>query len=94
MASVDWSIGRACEIGNQYTLPDDMRYHLILSRFCDRVTRIMSGNNASPLGMPEDGERVLLMNVLEEDLNTIEAQFSGKLSRELNFPSTPLLGDY
>jgi len=82
MASVDWSIDRACEIGNQYTLPDDMRYHLILSRFCDRVTRIMSGNTANPLGMPEDGERVLLMNVLEEDLNTLEAQFNGKLSRE------------
>ncbi|KAE9369652.1 hypothetical protein N431DRAFT_427821 [Stipitochalara longipes BDJ] len=81
MAGIDWSIDRACEVGNQYTLPDDMRYHLILSRFCDRVTRIMSGNNASPLGMPADGDRVLLMNVLEQDLNTIEAQFDGKLSQ-------------
>ena len=42
----------------------------------------MSGNNASPLGMPPDSERVLLMNVLEEDLNTLEVQFDGKLSRE------------
>ena len=78
----DWSIDRACEIGNHYTLPDDMRYHLILVKFCDRVTKIMSGNLSSPLGMPADGERVLLMNVLEDDLDTLEAQFSGKLSRE------------
>jgi hypothetical protein len=78
----DWSIDRACEIGNHYTLPDNMRYHLILVKFCDRVTKIMSGNNSSPLGMPADGERVLLMNVLEDDLDTLEAQFSGKLSRE------------
>lgn len=81
MGCFDWSIDRACELGNPYTLPDDMRYHLILLRFCDRVTRIMSGNNSSPLGMPADGERVLLMNILEEDLNTLEAQFDGKLSR-------------
>jgi len=42
----------------------------------------MSGNNASPLGMPPDSERVLPMNILEEDLNILEAQFDGKLSRE------------
>jgi hypothetical protein len=81
----DWSIDRACEIGNPYTLPDDMRYHLILLRFCDRVSKIMSGNNSSPLGMPADGERMLLMNVLEEDLNTLEAQFSGRISREFQY---------
>jgi hypothetical protein len=82
MGCFEWSIDRACEVGNSYTLPDSMRYHLILLRFCDRVTKIMSDNNASPLGMPPDSERVLLMNVLEEDLNTLEAQFDGKLSRE------------
>lgn len=46
----------------------------------------MSGNNSSPLGMPADGERVLLMNLLEEELNTLEAQFAGKLSRESSLP--------
>lgn len=78
----DWSIDRACELGNANTLPDDMRYHLILMRFCDRVTKMMSGDNSSPLGMPADCERGLLMNVLEEELNTLEAHFRGKLSRE------------
>jgi hypothetical protein len=86
MGCFDWSTDRACEIGNPNTLPDDMRYHLIFLRFCDRVTKIMSGDNSSPLGMPADGERVLLMNVLEEDLNTLEAQFRGKLSRECQIP--------
>ena len=82
MGGFEWSIERACEVGNSYTLPDSMRYHLKLLRFCDRVTKIMSGNNASPLGMPPDSERVLLMNILEEDLDILEAQFDGKLSRE------------
>jgi hypothetical protein len=91
MACIDWSIDRACEIGNQYSLPDDMRYHLMMSRFCDRVTKIMSGNNASQLGMPADGDRVLLMNVLEEDLNTMEAQFAGKLSRKLHLTQISLI---
>jgi hypothetical protein len=86
MGCFDWSIDRACEVSNPYTLPDKMRYHLIFLRFCDRITKIMSGTNSSPLGMPEDGERVLWMNFLEEDLNILEAHFNGKLSHEFPLP--------
>jgi len=82
MTCFDWGIDRACEVGNSYTLPDDMRYHLILLRFCDRVTKLMSGNMSSPLGLPADSERVLLMNLLEEDLDALEATLIGKLSRQ------------
>ncbi len=89
MGCFDWSIDRACEVGNPYTLPEDMRYHLIFLRFCNKVTKIMSGNNSSSLGIPADSERVLLMNLLEEELNTLEAESNEKLSRKLPLPNTP-----
>jgi len=41
IAPFDWTIDRACEIGNIYTLPDELRFKLIIQRHCNRVTRAM-----------------------------------------------------
>jgi hypothetical protein len=79
----DWSIDRFCELGNTHTLTDDLRYHLIIQRFCYRVSRVMSANVCDPLGLPPDSQHPLMMKVLEHDLNTLEGQIFGKLSRKI-----------
>lgn len=76
----DWSVDRACETGNAHTLTDDLRYHLIIQRFCYRVSKIMSANVSDPLGLPPDNQHPLLMKVLEHDLNSLEGEIFGKLS--------------
>jgi len=76
----DWSVDRACEIGSVHTLTDDLRYHLIIQKFCYRVSKVMSGNVADPLGLPPDSQHPLMMRVLEHDLNALEAEIFGKLS--------------
>jgi hypothetical protein len=76
----DWSVDRACETGNAHTLTDDLRYHLIIQRFCYRVSKFMSANVSDPLGLPPDDQHPLMMKILEHDLNTLEGQIFGKLS--------------
>jgi len=76
----DWSIDRACEPGNPYSLPDGMRHHLIIQRFSHRINSIMSGNASDPLGLPSDSERYMMMNLLNKELDMMEAKFQHQLS--------------
>jgi hypothetical protein len=76
----DWSIDRACETGNLYSLPDDMRYHLIIQRLCHRITKTMSSNVSHQNGLPPDNERYLMMNLLENDIDAAEGQFGHNIS--------------
>jgi hypothetical protein len=78
-ACFDWSIERACESGNEYSTPDDLRYHLIIQRFCHRATKIMSSNISDPLGLPAYDQHDLMMSLLEHDCATMEGQLSDKL---------------
>lgn len=80
----DWSVDRACETGNAHTLTDDLRYHLIIQKFCYRVSKVMSANVSDPLGLPPDSQHPLMMKVLEHDLNALEGQIFGKLSCEIS----------
>lgn len=70
----DWATDRACEVGNAYTLPDDLRHHLILQRFAHKATQLISNNRADPLGFPSESEFAVVMEMLEADLGVIEAQ--------------------
>lgn len=80
-APFDWTIDRACEIGNIYTLPDDIRFKLIIQRYCNRVTKIMwnivydvstAQLSNRPLSFVESWERD--MTTLEIELNKFESE--------------------
>jgi len=68
----NWKINQACEDSDEYSLPVDLRHHLTVQRFSHRVVKVMSGNSDHPFGTPTDGERILLMNLLEREIYDIE----------------------
>lgn len=80
MSCFDWSIDRACETGNPYSLPDDLRFHLIVQRFCHRITKAMSGNVSHQLGLPSENERYILINLLETEIDSAEGQFQQRMT--------------
>jgi hypothetical protein len=70
--SSDWTIDRACETGNVYTIPDNLRYHLLLQRFLVRVDKAMADRTRSPTGQPIERESDGSMGLLESDLEELE----------------------
>jgi hypothetical protein len=82
----DWTIDRACEVGTKYTLPDEIRHHLIMQRICYRITKAMSGNGSDPSGLPLENERYILLNMFETDINTAEGEFGKHVSGKWNRP--------
>ncbi|PON20680.1 C6 zinc finger domain-containing protein [Trichoderma gamsii] len=72
LSSNDWTIDRACEPGNNYTVPDNLRYHLLIQRFLARVDEAMSKRTCSPTGHPVQRESDGLMRLLECDLEDLE----------------------
>lgn len=79
-ACFDWSIDQVCEQGlGGFSLPDDMRHHLIIQRFCNRVTKAMlSGPNG--IGLPLEHDRYLQMMLLEEEINVIGQRYEALMS--------------
>jgi hypothetical protein len=88
----DWNIDRACETGNPYSLPDDMRYHLIIQRLCHRITKAMSSNVSHQNGLPADNERYVMMNLLERDIDAIEGQLGQNISGKSSQKAMHLFG--
>lgn len=82
----NWAINQVCEDGQNETL-HDIRNQLIIQRFCHRATITMTSHTADPIGLPSDNEFGVIMNMLEDDLNTLTSQFNGILSSKLCLPS-------
>ena len=78
--SCDWAIDRACEVGNKYTLPENLRCHLLIYRFIARVNTVMTESAQSPTGYPPEAESCVLMAILEKDLGDLERQISCKMN--------------
>jgi hypothetical protein len=72
--SFDWALDQACEIGNKYTMPENLRYYLLIHKYIARVNTVMSGNDRSPTGYPSDIESCVLMKMLEGDFVGLESQ--------------------
>lgn len=70
--SSDWAIDHACEIGSNYTVPENLRYHLLIRRFLARVDKAMTKRTRSPTGQPMQKESDGLMRLLECDLEDLE----------------------
>jgi transcriptional regulatory protein LEU3 len=76
--SSDWAIDHACEVGNSYTVPDNLRYHLLIYRYMVRVNKAMAKRTRSPVGQPTERESDGLMKLLECDFEDLERQIGDK----------------
>jgi hypothetical protein len=85
LINFDWAIDRACELGNVYTLPDDLRYSLLIQQFSVRICQVMSENRQSLTGLPAEGEVGKLLAMLETELEDLQRTLGDNLSGS-NFP--------
>lgn len=76
MLSSDWAIDQACEVGNRYTLPENLRSQLLIYKFIARVNKVMTESDRSPTGYPPEAESYVLMTMLEADFSTLERQIN------------------
>ena len=90
----DWTIDRACEIGNMYTLPDELRFKLVIQRYCHRVTKTMWNISYDPITVHLSDRRSSFTELwgndiamLENELDSLDSE-SGEL-----FLSTLLIRD-
>jgi hypothetical protein len=81
LTNFGWATDRACEVGNEHTVPEPLRQHLIIQRFSNKVGQYFGGTRSDPLGLPSEGELHVLMNVFEQELDTIEAGFGDVSSK-------------
>jgi len=75
----DATIDRACEPGNVYGLPPDLRHFLLLQRFCNRLNRAMAGKERRSKGRP-DNERGILMALFEAEYEDLERSLGENLT--------------
>ena len=86
----DWTIDRACEIGNMYTLPDELRFKLVIQRYCHRVTKTMWNISYDPITVHLSDRRSSFTELwgndiamLENELDSLDSEsgelFSSKL---------------
>ena len=78
--SSDWAIDRACEPGDKYSLPTNLRQHLIIYKFIARVNGAMSDHDGRPAAQPTENERSVVMAMLEQDLADLERKLGPRLS--------------
>ncbi|TVY65581.1 Regulatory protein LEU3 [Lachnellula suecica] len=83
----DKTIEFACQAGNIYTLPDSLRFKLILQRYCDRVTKVIYSDlrESFDSSHPNDKPGFILtwesnLNALDFELNEIEKEHSASFS--------------
>jgi len=67
----DKTINFACHTGNIYTVPDDLRFKLILQRYCNRVTQVIYGDLREPQGDSNAGDRPSFALTWESNLNAL-----------------------
>jgi hypothetical protein len=78
--SHDWAIDQACEIGNKYTLPDNLRCHLLIHKYIARINTVMIESGRSPTGYPPESESCVLMEMLEKDFGDLERSMGHRIT--------------
>lgn len=90
--SGDWAIDQACDVGNKYSLPDNIRTQLLIYKFIARVNKIMTESERSATGYPPEAESYVLMAMLETDFYALERQIIHDATSMLNTTDySPLL---
>lgn len=77
-APFDWMVDRSCELGNIYTLPDSIRFKLMIQRICHRVTQAMStiSYDSITAQSPPPGEVSSLMISWQNDMAHFESELN------------------
>jgi hypothetical protein len=81
----DWVIDQACDVGNQYSVPNNLRYHLLICKFIARANSLMAEYDRSPSGCGSEGEGVVLISLLEKDFTDLERQIGSKLTGMVHY---------
>jgi hypothetical protein len=76
----DWAIDNACEVGNKYTVHDNLRHHLLIYKFMAKVNSVLADSDRPTSESASDNERVILISVLERDFTDLERQIRHKIS--------------
>ncbi|TVY34924.1 Regulatory protein, partial [Lachnellula occidentalis] len=87
MTPFDKTIDFACQTGNIYTVPDDLRFKLILQKYCNRVTQVIYTDLREAQGGSNAGDRPSFaltweskLSALNHELDEIEQQHSNMFS--------------
>ncbi|KAE8444116.1 hypothetical protein EG329_000898 [Mollisiaceae sp. DMI_Dod_QoI] len=72
----DWVIDQACDIDNQYTLPDNIRYHLLICKFIARANSVMAERE----GKTDEIEGLTIVAMLEGDFEDLEHRIGHKIT--------------
>jgi hypothetical protein len=75
-----WVIETACKTNSKYTIPENLRHHLLISKFITRINFLVAEDKRSETGYPLDRDICVLMNVLEQDFTELELQIGRSLS--------------
>ena len=78
--SEDWVIDQACEEGNKYSLPRNLRYDLIIQRFLRRVSVTMARYAQPSDSRRRDREGDGLMRLFECEFEEIKQQFGAQVT--------------
>ncbi|KUJ11501.1 uncharacterized protein LY89DRAFT_226498 [Mollisia scopiformis] len=72
----DWVIDQACILDNQYTLPDNLRYHLLICKFIAKANNVMAERERKS----DENEGLILVAMLEADFADLERQIGHKIT--------------
>jgi hypothetical protein len=65
-----------------YRLPDELAIRLRIEKFCDRVTKALYSSKPEPAEFIS-ADKLMVVQILESELNEMEADFGSDLSRKL-----------
>jgi hypothetical protein len=80
-ALFDWTIDRACKIGNIYTLPGELRFKLITQRYCNQVTKVMRNISYDPVAVQLSNPRSSFADSWENDITMLENELDSLESK-------------
>lgn len=76
----DWVVEAACVEDSKYAIPQNLRHHLLISKFIARINCLMAEDKRSETGHPLERDICVLMNVLEQDFIDLERHIGRSLS--------------
>lgn len=78
----DWALEPASLRDADYRLPDELAIRLRIEKFCDRVTKALYSSKPEP-AESMSADKLLVVQVLENELRDMDVEFDGKLSGKL-----------
>jgi hypothetical protein len=78
----DWVLEPASLRDADYRLPDELAIRLRIEKFCDRVTKALYSSKPEPAEFIS-ADKLMVVQILESELNEMEADFGSDLSRKL-----------